>query len=58
MTFTTSGQEKELLAPILAIFFPGPLAFCKKAADTVSSKKNMLNSSVKLSCKPVKLCTY
>ena len=28
------------------IFFPGPLAFCKKAVERVSSEKNILNSSV------------
>ena len=27
-------------------FFPGPLAFCKKAVERVSSEKNILNSSV------------
>ena len=26
--------------------FPGPLAFCKKAVERVSSEKNILNSSV------------
>ena len=30
----------------LLIFFPGPLAFCKKAVERVSSEKNILNSSV------------
>ena len=28
------------------IFFPGPLAFCKKAVERVNSEKNILNSSV------------
>ena len=28
------------------VFFPGPLAFCKKAVERVSSEKNILNSSV------------
>ena len=28
------------------LFFPGPLAFCKKAVERVSSEKNILNSSV------------
>ena len=27
-------------------FFPGPLAFCKKAVERVNSEKNILNSSV------------
>ena len=27
-------------------FFPGPLAFCKKAVERVNSEKNVLNSSV------------
>ena len=27
-------------------FFPGPLAFCKKAVEKVNSEKNILNSSV------------
>ena len=31
---------------IFLIFFPGPLAFCKKAVERVSSEKNILNSSV------------
>ena len=31
------------------LFFPGPLAFCKKAVERVSSEKNILNSSVDLS---------
>ena len=30
-------------------FFPGPLAFCKKAVERVSSEKNILNSSVEWS---------
>ena len=29
--------------------FPGPLAFCKKAAERVNSEKNILNSSVEWS---------
>ena len=36
-------------APINGIFqkfFPGPLAFCKKAVERVRSEKNILNSSV------------
>ena len=28
------------------LFFPGPLAFCKKAVESVNSEKNILNSSV------------
>ena len=31
---------------IALYFFPGPLAFCKKAVERVSSEKNILNSSV------------
>ena len=31
---------------ILILFFPGPLAFCKKAVERVNSEKNILNSSV------------
>ena len=30
-------------------FFPGPLAFCKKAVERVNSEKNILNSSVEWS---------
>ena len=30
-------------------FFPGPLAFCKKAVERVSNEKNILNSSVEWS---------
>ena len=28
------------------VFFPGPLAFYKKAVERVNSEKNILNSSV------------
>ena len=28
------------------LFFPDPLAFCKKAVERVNSEKNILNSSV------------
>ena len=31
------------------LFFPGPLAFCKKAVERVSREKNILNSSVEWS---------
>ena len=31
---------------IFVSFFPGPLAFCKKAVERVNSEKNILNSSV------------
>ena len=34
---------------IIEIFFPGPLAFCKKAVERVNSEKNILNSSVEWS---------
>ena len=40
---------KTLSLEILAVrtrFFPGPLAFYKKAVERVSSEKNILNSSV------------
>ena len=33
----------------ILLFFPGPLAFCKKAVERVSSEKNILNSSVEWS---------
>ena len=32
--------------PNAILFFPGPLAFCKKAVERVNSEKNILNSSV------------
>ena len=35
-----------LFSECLTDFFPGPLAFCKKAVERVSSEKNILNSSV------------
>ena len=31
---------------LFLIFFPGPLAFCKKAVERVNSEKNILNSSM------------
>ena len=31
------------------LFFPGPLAFCKKAVERVNSDKNILNSLVECS---------
>ena len=33
----------------ISSFFPGPLAFCKKAVERVNSEKNILNSSVEWS---------
>ena len=36
----------KFMAPHITLFFPGPLAFCKKAVERVSSEKNILNSSV------------
>ena len=39
-----------LLQPLfVALFFPGPQAFCKKAVERVRSEKNILNSSVEWS---------
>ena len=38
-------MKRELLS-INPKFFPGPVAFCKKAVERVNSEKNILNSSV------------
>ena len=38
-----------VLAIVKLRFFPGPLAFCKKAVERVNSEKDILNSSVEWS---------
>ena len=42
-------QPPEACQLLSSLFFPGPLAFCKKAVERVSSEKNILNSSVEWS---------
>ena len=45
-TATTSFQTSSLQCLSQLLFFPGPLAFYKKAVERVNSEKNILNSSV------------
>ena len=39
-------NDSSAILSIVLVFFPGPLAFCKKAVERVNSEKNILNSSV------------
>ena len=48
-THIASQQSKILIVFLNLRFFPGPLAFCKKAVERVNSEKNILNSSVEWS---------
>ena len=50
VTFRIVLKILVLLQPVfVALFFPGPQAFCKKAVERVRSEKNILNSSVEWS---------
>ena len=46
VNWETNSSTNNVEQLFLEEFFPGPLAFCKKAVERVSSEKNILNSSV------------